>query len=39
MFSIYNGIILSWCVFLPADLFELQVEKRKFWKSQILWII
>ena len=27
MFSIYNGIILIWCVFLPADLFELQVKK------------
>ena len=37
--SIYNGIILIWCVFLPADLFELQVKKRMFWKSQILWVI
>ena len=27
MFSIYNRIILIWCVFLPADLFELQVKK------------
>ena len=26
MFYIYNGIILIWCVFLPADLFELQVK-------------
>ena len=25
--------------FLPADLFELQVKTRMFWKSQNLWII
>ena len=38
LFSIYNGIILSWCVFLPADLFELQVknacfESHKFYEN------
>ena len=30
MFSIYNGIVLSWCVFLPADLFELQAKNACF---------
>ena len=27
-----NGIILIWCVFLPADLFELQVKKTHVFK-------
>ena len=27
MFSIYIDIILSWCVFLPAYLFELKAKK------------
>ena len=39
-----NVLYLKWYYFklvrfLPADLFELQVKKRMFWKSQILWII